>query len=178
MGEGKKLLFYTMKRMVPDWKLTTHAKADAAGCDLVRQWLREHNGRVNGAFMRKLALPEHEAVPLVILAESGEGILGGLLGETQLSWLRISIMAVDPRQRFKGIGAGLLKEAERTARERGCKHVYVDTMSCQAPEFYLRQGYRLVGQINDWDSHGHTKCFFTKELGPGGDEGQENPKRA
>lgn len=153
-----------MKKKAPDWKLTTHARGDMAGCERVLQWLREHNQAVNGEFMRKLQQPEHQAVPLVVLAESSEGVIGGLLAETQLSWLRISIMAVDASFRFQGIGVALLQEAEKLAGQRGCKHAYVDTMSCQAPEFYLRNGYRLVGQIHDWDSHGHTKCFFTKSL--------------
>lgn len=136
-----------------------------SGCDLVRQWLREYNWSVNAEFMRKFQAPEHQAVPLVVLAETDSGIIGGLLAETQLSWLRIGIMAVDPRHRSQGIGAALLAEAEREAVARGCKHAYVDTMAYQAPDFYLKHGYTKVGEIPDWDSHGHTKFFFTKPLG-------------
>ena len=155
-----------MKVKAPDWKLTTHARSDAAGSGSVLRWLREHNQTVNAEYMRKLHQPEHQAVPLVVVAESEEEILGGLLAETSLSWLKIGIMAVDPRFRFQGLGAALIAEAEKQAVQRGCKHAYVDTMSYQAPEFYLKQGYHLVGKIPDWDSHGHTKCFLTKELGP------------
>ncbi|MGV3663630.1 MAG: GNAT family N-acetyltransferase [Prosthecobacter sp.] len=147
-------------------KLTIHAGTSAEGSDLVRQWLREHNWTANPEFMRQLQQAEHQAVPLVIMAEGGQGVVGGLLAETQLAWLRISIMAVDPRFRGQGIGARLLAEAERQALVRGCRHVYVDTMAYQAPGFYLRHGYSMVGEIPDWDSHGHAKCIFTKELSP------------
>lgn len=136
-----------------------------SGCDLVRRWLREHNWSVNAEFMRKFQAPEHQAVPLVVLAETDSGIIGGLLAETQLSWLRIGIMAVDPQHRSKGVGAALLAAAEREAVARGCKHAYVDTMAYQAPDFYLKHGYTKLGEIPDWDSHGHTKFFFTKPLG-------------
>lgn len=147
-------------------KLKTYADPSAEGCDLVRQWLREHNWAANAEFMRKLQQPEHQALPLVIVAETEAGAAGGLVAETQLAWLRISIMAVDPGIRGQGIGSSLLAEAERQALARGCRHVYVDTMSYQAPGFYLRHGYSMVGQIPDWDSQGSAKHFFTKELMP------------
>lgn len=37
-------------------------------------------------------------------------------------------------------------------------------MDYQAPDFYQRAGYRVAGQLPDWDSHGHTKLFFVKLL--------------
>lgn len=102
---------------------------------------------------------------LVLLAKASDGeVIGGLLALTQLSWLRISTMAVHPDWRGRGIGAGLLVEAERIAVERGCIHAHVDTMSYQAPEFYLKHGYRVAGEFPDWDSHGHAKMHFLKSL--------------
>lgn len=90
--------------------------------------------------------------------------MGGLFAETQLSWLRISIMAVSPEWRSQGIGAALLAEAEREAIVRGCKYAYVDTMQYQAPRFYLAHGFVIAGQIPDWDSHGHAKLYLSKRL--------------
>lgn len=146
------------------WHLTSAPDTSAAGCDLVRQWLREHNWTVNPAFMTLLHDPQHDSRPLILLAHAGDAVIGGLFAETQLSWLRISIMSVHPDYRSQGIGAALLAEAERLASERGCKHAYVDTMDYQAPQFYLSHGFKQAGHIPDWDSHGHTKLYFTKEL--------------
>ena len=140
------------------------ADTSAPGCDLVRQWLREHNGAVNPAFMEKLHQPEHSSKPLILLTHANDNVVGGLMAETQLSWLRISIMSVHPEWRSKGIGAALLAEAEQLAIARDCKHAYVDTMDYQAPQFYLSHGFEIVGQIPDWDSHGHSKMYFSKHL--------------
>jgi hypothetical protein len=40
----------------------------------------------------------------------------------------------------------------------------VSIMEYQAPMFYQKLGYKLVGRLEDWDSQGHAKCFFTKSL--------------
>ena len=146
------------------WNLTSVADTSASDCDLVRQWLREHNGSVNPAFMEQLRQPVHASQPLILLTHANGNVVGGLLAETQLSWLRISIMSVHPEWRSKGIGAALLAEAEQLAVARGCKHAYVDTMDYQAPKFYLSHGFETVGQIPDWDSHGHSKMYFSKHL--------------
>lgn len=144
--------------------ISTAPDSSAPGCDLVRQWLREHNWSANPAFMELLQKPEQQASPLNLLATADDRIVGGLFAETQLAWLRISIMSVDPEWRSKGIGASLLVEAERQAIARGCKHAYVDTMDYQAPRFYLAHGFTVVGEIADWDSHGHSKLFLSKLL--------------
>lgn len=147
--------------------IATVADTSAPGCDLVCQWLREHNWAENPAFMEQLQQPEHQARPLVLLATADARVVGGLFAETQLAWLRISIMAVSPDCRSQGIGAELLAQAERQAIARGCQYVYVDTMEYQAPRFYRAHGFDLVGQIPDWDSLGHTKLYFFKRLCPG-----------
>lgn len=71
-------------------------------------------------------------------------------------------MAVDPTYRGRGVGTSLLLDAELRAREMGCQYLYADTMQYQAPQFYTNRGFQIVGQIPDWDSHGHTKFFLTK----------------
>ena len=114
--------------------------------------------------MARIHEPEHEARPLVLLADTAFGTAGGLFAQTQLSWLRISIMAVDPNERGQGIGAALLVEAEREAIRRGCKYAHVDTMEYQAPGFYEAHGYKIEATFPDWDSHRHAKIHFIKQL--------------
>ncbi|MFZ4766582.1 MAG: GNAT family N-acetyltransferase [Roseimicrobium sp.] len=146
------------------WTTETLPDSSTPECDLVRQWLRDHNWASNPAYMEKLQQPENEARPLVLLSQNKGTVIGGLFAETLLSWLRISIMAVHPDWRSKGVGTALLAEAERQAIALGCSHAYVDTMSYQAPHFYASHGYQSVGELKNWDSHGHSKLFFTKQL--------------
>jgi GNAT superfamily N-acetyltransferase len=153
-----------MSPPVTDCRISTVPDTSAPGCDLVCQWLREHNWSVNPVFMEQLQQPEHQLQPLVLLATAGAQVVGGLFAGTQLAWLRISIMAVHPEWRSRGIGAALLAEAERQSLARGCQYAYVDTMDYQAPRFYLAHGFQTVGRIADWDSHGHSKLFFSKPL--------------
>jgi GNAT superfamily N-acetyltransferase len=101
---------------------------------------------------------------LVLLATTDEHVVGGLLAETQLAWLRISLMAVNPAWRSRGIGGALLAEAERQALARGCRHAYADTMEYQAPRFYLAHGFAIAGEVPDGDSHGHRKLYLSKQL--------------
>jgi predicted N-acetyltransferase YhbS len=90
------------------WSIELVTDSIAPGCDLVRQWLREYNWSANAPFMSLLRQPEHEARPLTLLALDATEVVGGLFAETQLAWLRISIMAVQPARRSQGIGAALL----------------------------------------------------------------------
>ncbi len=153
-----------MSLAATNWSITSVADTSAPGCDFIRQWLREHNWSANPAFMEQLQQPEHQARPLVLLAAADAREVGGLFAETQLAWLRISIMAVAPEWRSRGVGAALLAEAERQAIARGCKYAYVDTMEYQAPRFYLARGFAIVGEIPDWDSLGHSKLYLSKRL--------------
>ena len=148
-----------------DWNLALVSDTSAPGCDLVCQWLREHNWKTNPRFMELREQSEHHARPLVLLATTSGNVVGGLFAETQFAWLRISIMAVTPERRSQGIGSALLAAAEREAVVRGCRYAFVDTMDYQAPRFYLAHEFHIVGEIPDWDSHGHAKLYLTKQLG-------------
>lgn len=97
----------------PNWSLATVADTSVLGSDLVRRWLREHNRSLNPNFMEQLQQPEHQVRSLVLLATADDRVVGGLFAETQLAWLRLSLMAVHSERRSQGIGAALLAEAER-----------------------------------------------------------------
>jgi GNAT superfamily N-acetyltransferase len=53
--------------------------------------------------------------------------------------------------------AKLMEAAEAEARERGCEHVFLDTLSFQALGFHLKLGYtefnRLSGFSGKYDRH-------------------------
>ena len=102
--------------------------------------------------------------PLNIVEEDSDGnIIGGILGGTYWGWMYIDILWVNEKHRGKGLGSRLVSMAEDEARRRGCHHVHVDTMSWQAPGFYKKLGYELIGVLPDIPK-GNEKYLFIKAL--------------
>ena len=88
--------------------------------------------------------------PLHLIEYDADGsIIGGLLGGTYWGWMYIDILWVREDHRRQGVGSRLLTDAEKEAVRRGCHHVHVDTMSWQAPAFYQKHGYEVIGVLPD-----------------------------
>jgi GNAT superfamily N-acetyltransferase len=98
----------------------------------------------------------------VLKSPDGETI-GGVIGTTYWGWLSLSLLWLKEEFRGRGFGSQLLAAAEEEARKRGAKHVYLDTFSFQAPEFYEKHGYRVYGELPDFPP-GHTRFFMKKDL--------------
>ena len=143
----------------------------AATVNAVLDVLRAYNRRHNAEFYAVRELPENAARPLHVFAcdDAGE-VVGGAIGQSQFKWMKVEYVAVRDDLRGRGIGRRLMEETEAEARRRGCSYMFLDTMSYQAPEFYRKLGYRVAGEIEDWDSHGNGKYFFVKTLGEGKSE--------
>ncbi|MBO5971108.1 MAG: GNAT family N-acetyltransferase [Clostridia bacterium] len=102
--------------------------------------------------------------PLNIVEYDSDGnLIGGILGGTYWGWMYVDILWVREDHRKKGIGSKLLSAAEKEAKSRGCHHVHLDTMSWQAPEFYKKHGYSVIGILPDIPS-GNQKYLLMKEL--------------
>ena len=102
--------------------------------------------------------------PLNIVEYDADGnIIGGILGGTYWGWMYVDILWVHEDHRGKGIGSKLLTEAEKEAKTRGCHHVHLDTMSWQAPKFYEKHGYSVIGILPDIPE-GNQKYLLMKAL--------------
>ena len=95
--------------------------------------------------------------------DSDGNVIGGILGGTYWGWMYIDILWVHEEHRKQGIGSRLLAAAEKEAVLRGCHHVHVDTMSWQAPAFYQKHGYEVIGILPDIP-RGHRKYLLQKAL--------------
>lgn len=104
----------------------------------------------------------HTPLNLVEYNENGK-IIGGILGGTYWGWMYIDILWVNEQYRRRGLGSKLLSEAEKEAVRRGCHHVHLDTMSWQAPDFYIKHGYEVIGILPDFPS-GNQKYLLMKTL--------------
>ena len=102
--------------------------------------------------------------PLSLIEYDNDGnVIGGILGGTYWGWMYIDILWVHEDHRGMGIGSKLLKEAEKEGIRRGCHHVHLDTMSWQAPEFYKKHDYEVIGVLPDIPN-GNQKYLLMKAL--------------
>ena len=104
----------------------------------------------------------HTPLNIVEYDENGT-IIGGILGGTYWGWLYVDILWVAENRRRQGIGSTLLQKAEQEAIRRGCHHVHLDTMSWQAPTFYQKHGYEILGVLPDIPK-GNQKYLLIKSL--------------
>ncbi|WP_312444826.1 GNAT family N-acetyltransferase [Lacrimispora sp.] len=94
--------------------------------------------------------------------EAGKKV-GGLIGNTHGNWLFVKYLWVREDLRGQNIGSELLKQAEETAKERGCRYAFLDTFSFQAPSFYEKHGYKNVFVLEEYPVTGK-RYYFTKTL--------------
>ncbi|GAA5013601.1 N-acetyltransferase [Streptomyces siamensis] len=133
--------------------------------DLLRRRLLDTNTRASPVLRALRGTPGEREVPLHVWALDADGALaGGLVGHTWTTWLHVTYLWVDDRHRGAGLGSRLLAEAERLAgEERGCRAARLETWDFQAPGFYRRHGYDVVGVIPDYPP-GVTEYTLTKQL--------------
>ena len=99
-----------------------------------------------------------------LAARDPEGrLIGGLLGEWRSYWLHIDILVVTDGYRRCGLGSALMADAEKAARDRGYRGLFLDTFEFQAPQFYEKLGFTRFGSIQNF-SDGHDRHFYEKRL--------------
>ena len=87
--------------------------------------------------------------PLSVISRREDGSLtGGLAGRTIYRQFLIEVVWVAKNSRGKGLGRALMERAEEEARARGCLAAQVDTLSFQAPVFYGKLGFEVIGKVS------------------------------
>ena len=102
--------------------------------------------------------------PLNIFLRDEHGVLaGGLLGYVFWGWLYVETLWLAEAARRQDLGSRMLDLAEQEAARRGCRHANLDTMDFQALPFYLKHGYTVWGQLDNFPE-GHSRIFLRKDL--------------
>jgi [ribosomal protein S18]-alanine N-acetyltransferase len=83
-----------------------------------------------------------------LVAESGRGLAGYLIGREAAGSGEILNLAVAPEYRQRGIGSALLEEGLAAFRRRGATEVFLEVRESNrsAQSLYLARGFRPVGQ--------------------------------
>ena len=103
----------------------------------------------------------YDYAKIAITARDGEQIAGGVIGELIWGWLHIQTLWVAAEQRGNDIGTRLLAEIEQAARARGVCQATLETTSFQARDFYLKNGFEVVGAV-EGKPRGHTWYYMKK----------------
>jgi len=90
-------------------------------------------------------------------------LLGGALARWWGAACELQQIWVDEAMRRRGIGAALMQKVEAIALDRGCRLIYLDTFSFQAPEFYYRLGYETACRLDGFPDGG-SKFILRKTL--------------
>ncbi|MCV2358667.1 GNAT family N-acetyltransferase [Paucibacter sp. TC2R-5] len=86
--------------------------------------------------------------PLCAVGRDDAGkLLGGVAGRTIYKQFLIEVVWVDKAARGSGLGRRLMALAETEARQRGCVAAQVDTLALQAPDFYGKLGFEVIGRV-------------------------------
>ena len=137
--------------------LQVNAHPDAADLDFLDDQINQFNASATGIS----AGPD----PLlaILVRDEASAIIAGIWGWSWGGCCEIRTLWVKEELRGQGYGRRLLQAAEEEAQRRGCAQVVLDTHSFQAPEFYQKHGYEIVGRIAGYPL-GHTKYFLCKRL--------------
>lgn len=127
-------------------------KEDAA---FVRKNLIEYN-------KKQVAYTEEEKIN-IILRNNQDEIVGGILAYTDWKCFHIEILWVDDSLRGQGQGKELMNLAEEIAIEKGCNLIRLETYSFQAPEFYQKLDYKILGKLENYPE-GFDHYYLYKRL--------------
>lgn len=98
-----------------------------------------------------------------LLPDESNHPVGYLEGISMQRRFYLSRLAVFENARGQGIGSALLSRAEEIARKRGDAEFVLDTWNFQAEDFYARQGYQVIGRLDNI-SKGAGKVWMSKKL--------------
>src|SRR6478752_5109913 len=105
-----------------------------------------------------------EEVELAIFVRDAGTIVAGISGWTWGDCCELQSLWVAAPLRGSGLGTRLLAAAEAEAAKRGCSQTVHFTYDFQARDLYERNGYVLVGRVEDFPS-GTDALWYRKRLG-------------
>jgi GNAT superfamily N-acetyltransferase len=121
--------------------------------------LLETNIRTEASTVKGLG----DEVELAIFVRDAGAIVAGISGWTWGDCCELQSLWVSPHLRGRGLATRLIAAAEAEAATRGCSQTVHFTYDFQARDLYERNGYELVGRVEDFPS-GSDALWYRKRL--------------
>jgi GNAT superfamily N-acetyltransferase len=99
----------------------------------------------------------------VFLRDANGSPIGGLYGWTWGTTCYVRYLFIPEPMRGQGYGSRLMALVESEAKARGCRQIALETHDFQAPAFYQKLGFTIVGRIADYPL-GHQYLTMVKRL--------------
>ena len=96
------------------------------------------------------------------IEEDGE-IIAGIVAASISDTIEIDYLYVEETHREKGFGSMLLSEIEARAKRAGIHRILLNTYSFQAPDFYRKNGFEEIFEINPCFDQ-YSQYYFIKNL--------------
>ena len=102
---------------------------------------------------------------LGIFARAADGsVIGGAFGWSWGGTCYIRYLAVRADMRKQRQGTAVMRAVEAEAKARGCTQIVLETHDFQAPGFYRKLGFEIIGRVADYP-RGHAYLTLVKRLG-------------
>lgn len=98
------------------------------------------------------------------LYDDKDQLVGGIAGHHFWNMMHIDFFWLDDSVRGQGHGTELLQKMEDFARKEKCKLINLETFTFQAPHFYEKNGYTLIGKVENIPIENCDYLFYKKEL--------------
>ncbi|QQK77249.1 GNAT family N-acetyltransferase [Salicibibacter cibarius] len=113
---------------------------------------------------KRPAFANREKTLVCFVIRDGGNIVAGINGEIFWNNMHISLFAVDAFYRGRGLGKQLLQRMEAEAMNHSCRMMYLETLSWQAPDFYMKHGFEIVGKMDGYPIEGECQYYMRKLL--------------
>ena len=117
--------------------------------------LKDYNERFTG--------PSESKEFVVTLRDAKGRFLGGIYCVFYWQALFVKWVWLDDSVRKTGLGAQLMRDAEREGQRLGATMAHLDTFSFQARGFYEKLGYRVFGTL-DYPGAGFQRHYMSRLL--------------
>ncbi len=109
----------------------------------------------------------------LVLKDDNGNIVGGVITSMLTGVMHLEVLWIDEKYRGRGYGRDLVLQAERIGKEKGYPASQTWTFSFQAPGFYQRIGYKVLGIFEGY-TEGITEYILLKKF----ESNEQIPKEA